>query len=54
MICEGCGIDKTVTVETTIGLARVNARTGNTKLETRTRRLCVPCGGGLKPDEVSP
>lgn len=50
MHCDRCGIDKTVTVTTTIRLNRIDLRTGRETTETRTTRLCRSCGGA--DDEV--
>lgn len=53
MTCDRCGIDKTVTVLYGITITRIGQRGGET-VERRSRRLCVPCGAGLAPDEVAP
>ncbi|HKP08297.1 MAG TPA: hypothetical protein VJU58_13675 [Microbacterium sp.] len=51
MICEGCGIDKTVTVLYGVTLIRFVGPTARETTEHRKRRLCVACGGGESLDE---
>jgi hypothetical protein len=52
--CERCGEDKMVTVLYGITLTRYVGPAGIERTERRERRLCVTCGAGLAPDEVSP
>lgn len=54
MICDRCLEEKVITVLYGITLTRYVGRDGTERTERRERRLCVPCGAGLTPDEVSP
>jgi hypothetical protein len=52
--CDACLEDKTVTVLYGITLTRCVGPAGIERTERKERRLCVPCGAGLAPDEVRP
>lgn len=51
MKCDGCGVDKTVTVLYGVTLTRIDQR-GRETQESRERRLCLACGGGASDDEM--
>lgn len=51
MICDGCGIDKTVTVLYAWTLTRFIGPTARETTERRERRLCGPCGGAMTDDK---
>lgn len=53
MTCDQCGVDKAITVLYGITLTRIDRR-GRETGDRKERRLCVPCGAGLSPDEVTP
>jgi hypothetical protein len=54
MRCDRCGLDKTVTVVRSAAILRVHPGTGRETTEVRTSRLCVACGGGDAPEQLSP
>lgn len=51
MICDGCGIDKTVTVLYGWTLTRFVGPSAREVTERRERRLCGACGGAMTDDE---
>lgn len=51
MICDGCGVDKTVTVLYGVTLTRFVGPTARETTERRERRLCGACGGAMSLDE---
>lgn len=52
MQCDGCGVDKTVTVTWGIALTLIDPRTGNERTVRRERRLCPTCGGALRAEDA--
>jgi hypothetical protein len=54
MRCDHCHLDKTATVVRSAAITRVHPHAGRETTGVRTSRLCVACGGGDAPEQLSP
>lgn len=52
MICEGCQLDKTVTVLHAVTIMMIDSRSGRESARTLSRRLCLACGGADTAVEI--